>query len=120
MANGQYEGQVMTILIPCISLMDGGSGSAGIEGDGHPRSAGRLRTNFQTRTVRTKVITPTTTKDRRHPIKRLIKANGVVALSDPMPPIAIKMPVMVANSRGRNHSDSTFMLGTKIMAVGAT
>ena len=107
----------MTVLTPCIRLMGDWLTSVVSERDGQPRSAGRSRTKLQTKTANTKVIIPTTTNDMRQPIQELIKAKGVVALSDPMPPIANRIPVMKANSRGRNHSESTFMVGTKSMAT---
>ena len=42
---------------------------------------------------------------------------GVVAERDPMPPMAIRIPLMGANSTGVNHSDRIFRVGTKSMAT---
>ncbi len=61
------------------------------------------------------MIHPTMIKENRQPIQVLKKASGAAAEREPSPPTAMRIPVMVANSLTRNHSASTFMVGTNNM-----
>ena len=116
-ARGQKERDESTMRTPSHSSMGSSSSFLGPVGEGHPRSAGRSRTTVQTRTASRRVKTPTATKENRHPIQELRSARGVAAVREPIPPIAMRMPVIMANSRTRNHSARTFIVGTKSMAT---
>ncbi len=100
-----------------MSPIAGGLCPTDSAGEGQPRSAGRSRTKSHTRMAITMVKTPTATKERRQPIQLLRRARGVAAVREPRPPMTMRIAVIVANSLTRNHSASTFMVGTKSMAT---
>jgi len=117
MAIGQKALQVRTLRTLSIKPMAAAADCLGSSGGGHPKSSGRSLTNIQTNTASTRVKTPTTIKESRQPIQELSNARGVAANKEPTPPSAINIPVIKANSRRRNHSARTFMVGTKSIAT---
>ena len=116
-AMGQNQKLVITLRNPSIRPTDGGSDRDVSNGEDHPMSAGRFRTNILTSTASMSVKTPTSTKEYLQPIRLLSRARGVAAARDPIPPIAMRIPVIMANSFFLNHSARIFMVGTKSMAT---
>jgi len=116
-ARGQKCGQETTVRKPAIRPMEEDDAFTEAFRDTQPMSSGQSLTNIHTSSDKTRVSTPTATKDIRHPIAPESRTSGVAADKEPIPPMAIRIPVIGANSTGVNHSDSIFMVGTKSMAT---
>ncbi|MNE50853.1 hypothetical protein D3C80_1454480 [compost metagenome] len=67
----------------------------------------------------TNVKRPAPTKDVRQPSHSVRTARGVVASRAPRPPDDINSPVTSAKSLPWNHSENSFIAGTKSIAIPA-
>ena len=119
-ATGQKYRLDSTCRTPWINDIFGSAAAAApasaISG-GRPALSGRSRTINQLASTTTSVIPPMISKETRHPSRMVITASSQVAAITPIPPTALRIPAMNANSRGQNHWDRIFMVGIKTMAA---
>ncbi len=71
----------------------------------------------QERMARSNVPVPMIMNAILQPTHRVSSARGVEAESQPIPPISIRIAVIIANSLAKNHSAKIFIAGMKMTAT---